>query len=54
MLDIFPEEVSLFAPVTEERQFISFLILKTPKNAKIIASLKLINSSDGILILDEL
>ena len=34
--------------MTEAKQLISFLNLKTPKNPKISASLKSINSFDGI------
>ena len=47
-----PPQLSCFAPVTDFRQFTSFLTLKTPKKAKIKASLKLIVSLLGIIISD--
>ena len=47
-----PPQLSCFAPVTDFRQFTSFLTLKTPKKAKIKASLKLIVSLLGMIISD--
>ena len=48
---IIPPQQSFFAPVTDCKQLTSFLILKTPKKAKINASLKSIISLSGIIIL---
>ena len=42
-----PEEWSLFAPVADERQFVCFKDLSTPKKPNTIASLKHIISRDG-------
>src|SRR5690606_11907741 len=42
-----PPQLSLLAPVTELRQLFSFLILKTPRKAKINASLKSTNCLSG-------
>ena len=47
-----PPQLSYFAPVTDFRQFTSFLNLKTPKNPKIKASLKLIICLLGVIISD--